>query len=633
MKFLQSLYEYAKAHGLEREAFFEENEVEWLLEIHEDGRVSLRRLEGPRKGRGVPMHLPIPLKRSANILPNLVDNGMYVLGMKFKDDPGRRKRSDAQWHLKCHEAYVQLVERVAAETQDPHVTLVARVLRERLENLASDPAVRDAGVQTSDTICPATLEEGRWVPLATRPSVREWWIAHYGELQKIEAGRGVCQVTGREGPLARVHPLVRGIPGGPGTGVTLLSFNDASSESWGKKQGANAPVSVEAAILCSKALSRIASRASGKRRAVMIDEGLYMAFLTRREPDEEAADFVLSLLDPREDDFHLEPDGLFAEREIYVWRSYQALFGAARIGSPPIPPATPVDVLVFRLRPASGRVEVLRYEERTFFDVNLRLGEHFRDLSIYDSWTGTVRGDFPLRNVWTDEKGKPPLRRGLLDVLVNPSNKKGASPETASRLFLTAVFGGPYPKELLQLALAAGIRYVREGKAIPLECAALLKACVNRSLPKSADFKGVQPMLDPECRVVPYVLGRLLAVAERVQEIAIPGVVASVTKRLYDMASKQPGRVMPAVLRGLNHHMAKIARAKPGLAVWCQKLVSQVTDLLPSDPEKAFPCALTLPEQGVFQLGYFHQRTSLFSKREEEDEEDEKAEKVETEKA
>jgi CRISPR-associated protein Csd1 len=631
MSFLSSLYEYAQAHSLDKDAYFKETEIEWLLCVDEDLSVHLERLNGPRKGRGYPFQMPIPLKRTVNCLANFpVDNGAYVLGLKLEDE--KKNRSDPDWHMKCHEAYSKLLEKVSGETGDHDLRLVSRALLKHFGTFHSLPYTQN--VTAMDAVSPATFRDGRFRPIGELPAARAWWIKNYPILQKMVAARGVCMVTGKESDLARLHPLVTGVDGGKSTGVTLVTFNSPSSESFGKTQGMNAPISVDAAILASAAMSSIVSRQSGRRRSIEVQKGLHVSFIAKKESEEEAAKYVLSLLDPVENDFLTASKEEVSVREKKAWQAHRMLFDAPQNGVQSSDPDTAVDILVTRLRPGSARFEVMDFQKNTFGDTQDHLRNYFRGLEIMDPWTCSIRSDFPIRSVWPkwDEKkpAKFPIASGLLDSLKGDPNKsKGPRPDAAAGFFLTAISGRPLPAEIFSLTVHAAARAARNGKGIPAIVAALLKFQVNYNYTRSdshimyrwrsvdSHFKGVNPMLDPMCAVPSYVLGRLMAVAERIQEIAIPGVTSSVVKRLYDGASKFPATIMPAVIKDMNHHIAKISRSKPGLAIWCQRdLVAPILGLLGADKNKAFPRCMDMQDQAMFGLGYYHQRTDLFTKKE-----------------
>jgi CRISPR-associated protein Csd1 len=624
------LYKYGLSQGMDQDAFFDEQEIEFLLCVKNEREFELKRLHGPRKTRGEPMLMPIPLKRTSGIKANFpADNPVYVLGMEF---PEERVKADPDWSARCHEEYVKIFERAALETKDRGLATIARFFRERGDTLKNDPQVKGAEIQSGDTVCPAVWRAGvGWQVASGTDAVRDWWRKNYGALQDMEGEKMVCSVTGKEVPAARIHPLVTGMKGGRTTGITFLTYNEPSLESWGHSQGATFPISVEAAIICSKALSRIISRKSGKRRSILLPGDVNFCVLTPLDPEERAADFVMSLLDPLEKDIELDPESGHAEREVYVWRAHRELLKSPYTGELAPSPDSPVDILL--VRPNGARVEVRSYVEKPFGDLQKNLRRYFEDLSISDPFRHMIRSDFVLKSVWVkadgpDGKAKK-VAYGLMEALKNEKNGEYPRWEVLTGMYMAALEDKPFPPDVLRLSLA---RITQKSKnpvygAVPIECAALIKASLNRELRRPGsnllsrwhsydeNFNEVKPMLDSTCKHPAYVNGRLMAIAQRIQEIAIPGVGGSVVVKFFDAASKSPGSIMPGILKNMNNHMNKIFRAKPGLSVWCQKLVGEVLNLLPAEREKSFPKALDFQDQGLFTLGYYHQRDFLFQKK------------------
>ena len=116
--------------------------------------------------------------------------------------------------------------------------------------------------------------------------------------------------------------------------------------------------------------------------------------------------------------------------------------------------------------------------------------------------------------------------------------------------------------------------------------------------------------LDVTSKDPAYLLGRLLAVLENVQTAAQgQGLNRTLVDRTFGAASTRPGVVFPQLIQTAQHHFAKAGRKAGGRATNLQKLLGEVMDGLDID---GFSSTLTLPEQGKFALGYYHQRQSFF---------------------
>ena len=105
-----------------------------------------------------------------------------------------------------------------------------------------------------------------------------------------------------------------------------------------------------------------------------------------------------------------------------------------------------------------------------------------------------------------------------------------------------------------------------------------------------------------------YLLGRLFAVLERAQEFANPGINATIRDRFYGAASSTPVTAFPHLLKLKNHHLSKLDNK--GLAVNLEKQIGEIMNGL-----EDFPSQLSLPDQGRFAVGYYHQRQAFFIKK------------------
>ena len=104
-----------------------------------------------------------------------------------------------------------------------------------------------------------------------------------------------------------------------------------------------------------------------------------------------------------------------------------------------------------------------------------------------------------------------------------------------------------------------------------------------------------------------YVLGRLFAVLEKLQQEAIGNINASIKDRYFTSACASPGTVFPILLRLSQHHIAK---AKYGYTY--DRRIQDILGRLDVE-NNPIPARLTLDEQGVFVLGYYHQRKDLYT--------------------
>jgi len=113
--------------------------------------------------------------------------------------------------------------------------------------------------------------------------------------------------------------------------------------------------------------------------------------------------------------------------------------------------------------------------------------------------------------------------------------------------------------------------------------------------------------LDKENKNPAYLLGRLFAVLEKAQQDALgAGINATIKDRFFGSASATPKVVFPQLLRLAQHHIEK--------AEYGRMRDKQIEEILADLTE--FPAHLSLDEQGLFAIGYYHQRQDFFKSKE-----------------
>jgi CRISPR-associated protein Csd1 len=139
--------------------------------------------------------------------------------------------------------------------------------------------------------------------------------------------------------------------------------------------------------------------------------------------------------------------------------------------------------------------------------------------------------------------------------------------------------------------------------------AALIRACLVRS--PNITRKEISVSLDTSCAETAYVLGRLLAVLDKAQSLAIPGANATIVDRYYGTASTAPATVFPTLLQKGQQHLGKLRgdSERPWAFKVVDKALTEVTEHLKASP---FPKTFSLGNQGLFALGFYHQRQAFF---------------------
>jgi CRISPR-associated protein Csd1 len=98
---------------------------------------------------------------------------------------------------------------------------------------------------------------------------------------------------------------------------------------------------------------------------------------------------------------------------------------------------------------------------------------------------------------------------------------------------------------------------------------------------------------------------------EKIQQEASPAINATIKDRFWGAASATPKIVFPQLLNLKNHHISKMS--SQGKAIFFEKLVGSIMDQIDS---MGFKTHFTLDEQGLFTIGYYHQRQDFFKSKE-----------------
>ena len=119
--------------------------------------------------------------------------------------------------------------------------------------------------------------------------------------------------------------------------------------------------------------------------------------------------------------------------------------------------------------------------------------------------------------------------------------------------------------------------------------------------------------LNPDASNVPYTLGRLFSVLEAIQASANPGINATIKDRYFNSACATPATAFPTLVKLAQKHLQKMTTPNE------VHFSKQLTELMAQLPETGFPARLSLPEQGAFEIGYYHQTQKRYAKKNEEE--------------
>lgn len=537
-------------------------ELEQAVSLKQEQERGKKKVLAPR-----PMSLPAPVKRSSGVASNFLwDNSSYILGI---DEKGKPQRS-----LECFSACKTLHHQILDGVDSPAARAVLAFFdRWDPEQAREHPALAD---KLDDILAGANLVfryDGAF--LQDDVLIRSAWQAHYDS-----AGDGpemVCLVTGKKGPAEAVHPSIKGVAGAQSSGAALVSFNGGAFCSYGREQSLNAPTSKYAAFAYTSALNHLLADRDYVGR---MGDTTVLFWATGGESAYQ--DFFLA--------------NLFGAPTPYSPSDLQKMVLDLCQGKPVLFDETRLDpnttFYILGLSPNAARLSVRFFLKNSF-------GAFIKNVQAHQERLEIVRPSF--------DKFEPIPLWKLLDETVNQNSRdKAPTPGMAGETMRAILSDTPYPATLLG-GVCLRIRAERE---ITRGRAAILKAYYLKSPHPDIPKEVLTVSLNPDSTNIPYTLGRLFSVLEAIQSSANPGINATIKDRYFNSASATPSRVFPTLINLAQKHLRKLDR---GWSISYNKQLTELTDKL----GETFPDRLSLPQQGAFQLGYYHQTQARYQKKEE----------------
>ena len=543
--------------------------ISYALCLNMDGElvqvIPLLEEMGGKKPQPRQFDLPAPVKRSSRIASNFLwDNSSYLLGVDAKSKPDRSR----QCFIACKERHHAVLDGVNS-------TAAAAILRFfdtwNPDNARTHPALQNdfegmtAGGNLMFRIDGAFPHEDE--------AIRHAWQAYY---DKAEGDTQQCLVTGHEDQIAVVHPSIKGVDGAQSSGAAIVSFNAPAFCSYGQEQSFNAPVGRYAAFAYTAALNHLLA---DRENVQKIGDTTVVCWAENAEPQYQA--FTFAALFGQKQDRMDEND---------LRETVRRLANGMQVPEHDLDPDRTFYIL--GLAPNAARLSVRFFFRDSFGHLMKNVNEHHERMEI-------VRPSY-------DKYETMPLWAMLRETVNQNSRDKSPSPIMAGAVARAIFTGGLYPAMLLEQTMMR----IRAERDINRGKAAIIKAYYLRNSNPDCPKEVLTVALNEASTNPAYTLGRLFSVYEAVQSDANPGINSTIKDKYFNSAASTPATIFPLLDNLCQKHLRKLSTSR---RIWYEKQIIALTAVLGDE----YPTRMNLPQQGSFNLGYYHQTQKRYEKKEE----------------
>lgn len=514
------------------------------------------------------IRVPEPVTRTAGISANfLCDNSSYILGADSKGKPERSVRC----FQAAKEKHMEILKECSGE---PAKAVMAFFENWNPENARTCGQLQEDQEELFGGANLIFLYKGRYAQ--EDAEVQKAWENYLDKSRSAE--KALCMVTGETDEIARVHTKILGFPGGQSSGVALVSFNAPAFESYGKEQSFNAPVGNKAMYAYISALGYLLREKNFQKQI-----GDTLVLYWAESGEEKYQNLFADMMDPPadwQDKLNTFFKNLRENRRI-------------DLDDVDVPLSMSERFYILGLSPNAGRLSVRFFYQDEFGNILDNIRVHYDDMRIARPAWDTME----YAGVW----------RMLQETVNKKAKDTKPMPHMAAGVLRAILSGAPYPASLYS-AVIGRIRAEQDEEITPGR-AAIIKAFLIRN-----DKEEVTVGLNENNTNIAYILGREFALLEAIQEAANPGINATIKDRYFNSACATPAVVFPILFRLKNSHIKKID--SKGLAIRFEKELGDLQAKINvfDGQTMAYPKRLTLEEQGMFILGYYHQTQKRFEK-------------------
>ena len=545
-----------------------------------------RKFESPTK-------LLVPgqvLRTGKKILPNFLwDNVTYVLGLSEADD--KPPEYTRQRYLAFKEFNLELLSSVDNKTASAAVKFLRKFDQEGLKD---NPLLLDnVGLLNKANVVFKILGSEGFIH--EDEEIKEAWKAHLKS--SSDAPLGQCLVTGEISEIELTHNKIKRIPGGQPAGTAIVSFNERAYESFNKtnRQGLNAPVSKDAMFSYTTALNYLLQR---QQNRIILDDTTVVFWAESTNPA--YVNMFTAILNPEADKTRSKRAQRDEKAEYELGQLMSALKAgqSVDVGNLIMDLDPQIRFNVLGLSPNAARLSVRFYYTNPFSKSIRNLVTHHANMELINEFSGKAE--------------YYPIWRIIKETVSKKARKGKAAPLLEGAVIRSVLMNLPYPAALYN-AILTRIRADQDDKKAGITKinhlrAAIIKAYLIRKYRNQNKYQEeLQMSLNKDSTNQAYLLGRLFAVLEKAQQDAAGrDLNATIKDRYFTSACATPSTTFPVLLRLSQHYITKSDYGR-----LTDRRIQDIMGKLEVE-ETPFPKHLNLDEQGIFVLGYYHQKADFY---------------------
>lgn len=574
---------------------YSKQEVHFTIFLNENGTiddiiscqkdVENKDKKGKTKIKSIPKEIYLPKRTEKSTIDlNIIDHRpLYIFGLNFDKKSNVFTADDATNKAKkSHDIFVEGNFKFIEGLQSDIINAYRKfLLNWNAETEADNPVLQKIVKKYGTCYFEFGLSGHPDILLHQDKELKEKWEKYYKEkcITFVEQ-KGICCISGKVQPVARIHGKIKGLFGGQSSGGVLVGVNNPSEESYTKTQGFNACVSQECADKYVEVLNYLLK---DNKHHSLFDNMTVVYWCVEKD-----AGLELDLFQCFGDSHALSSEELNG----IMQTTFQRLKKGQIVDLDDCNIDKNSTFYIVGFVPNSSRIAVQFLYKDTFGHLFMNVLQHQKDMML-------------------EHTKKQISIRDILKELVSPkSSEEKVPPSMIANLLKSILLGKDYSGELLATVVKrikvdsdtdkntfVKINTVRIG---------IIKACINRKNRMNHQKGEMKMALDTTNKDKAYLCGRLFAVLEKMQkEASDVKLNRTIRDSYFGTVCSNPAIVFPKLLKLAQNHFSKITgdTRKEKLGYYFNSQIGEIINGL----DGGFPQTFNLIQQGTFIVGYYQE--------------------------